>query len=169
MVLSRADALPLSRAAELGDARWREVPETYQVAVERQLTRFRGHRVKTLGYGCLATFDVPARAIRCGHAITDAARASGLEVRVGVHTGELQLMGDDVGGIASTASRASERWRLPARCSCRARSATSSPRTPTRAGVEAVKVYGETSARAHARRDAASLAGVRLLKVLTVR
>jgi len=88
------------RAAELGDARWREVLETYQAAVERQLTRFRGHQVKTLGDGCLATFDGPARAIRCGHAITEVARASGLEVRIGVHTGEVELMGDDVGGIA---------------------------------------------------------------------
>jgi len=88
------------RAAELGDARWRDVLGTYQAAVERQVTRFRGRQVKTLGDGCLATFDGPARAIRCGHAITEVARSSGLEVRIGVHTGEVELIGDDVGGIA---------------------------------------------------------------------
>jgi pimeloyl-ACP methyl ester carboxylesterase len=88
------------RAAELGDARWRDVLGTYQAAVERQVTRFRGRQVKTLGDGCLATFDGPARAIRCGHAITEVARSSGLEVRIGIHTGEVELMGDDVGGIA---------------------------------------------------------------------
>jgi pimeloyl-ACP methyl ester carboxylesterase len=88
------------RAAELGDARWRDVLAIYQAAVERQLTRFRGRQVKTLGDGCLATFDGPARAIQCGHAITEVARSSGLEVRIGVHTGEVELIGDDVGGIA---------------------------------------------------------------------
>src|SRR5919204_2033262 len=60
----------------------------------------RGREVKTLGDGCLATFDGPARAIRCGHAIAQAARSSGLEVRVGVHSGEVELIDDDVGGIA---------------------------------------------------------------------
>jgi class 3 adenylate cyclase len=88
------------RAGQLGDARWREVLGAYQAAVERQLTRFRGRQVKTLGDGCLATFDGPARAIHCGHAITEVARSSGLEVRIGVHSGEVELMGDDVGGIA---------------------------------------------------------------------
>jgi class 3 adenylate cyclase len=97
------------RATELGDARWRDVLATYQAAVERQLARFRGRQVKTLGDGCLATFDGPARAIRCGHAITEVARSSGLEVRIGVHTGEVELIGDDVGGIAvHIAARVSE-------------------------------------------------------------
>ena len=88
------------RAAQLGDARWRELLSAHQAAVRGALTRFRGREVKTLGDGSLATFDGPARAIRCGHAISEAARSSGLEVRIGLHSGEVELMGDDVGGIA---------------------------------------------------------------------
>jgi class 3 adenylate cyclase len=88
------------RAAKLGDARWRELLSAHQAAVRRELARFRGREVKTLGDGCLATFDGPARAIRCGHAIAEAARSAGLEVRIGLHSGEVELMEDDVGGIA---------------------------------------------------------------------
>jgi pimeloyl-ACP methyl ester carboxylesterase/plasmid stabilization system protein ParE len=88
------------RAAELGDARWRVLLAAHQVAVRRELMRFRGREVKTLGDGCLATFDGPARAIRCGRAITEAARPLGLEVRIGLHSGEVELMEEDVGGIA---------------------------------------------------------------------
>ena len=89
-----------ARAAELGDARWRAVLEAHHQAVDRELTRFRGRRVKTLGDGCLATFDGPARAIRCGQAIAEAARADGLEVRVGLHTGEVEVGGEEVQGLA---------------------------------------------------------------------
>jgi pimeloyl-ACP methyl ester carboxylesterase len=89
------------RAAELGDARWRELLAAHQAAVKREVIRFNGRHVKSLGDGCLATFDGPARAIRCGHAIAQAARSLGLEVRVGLHSGEVELMDDDdVGGIA---------------------------------------------------------------------
>src|SRR5438105_7736590 len=88
------------RAAELGEARWRELLGAHQSAVRRELTRFRGREVKTLGDGSLATFDGPARAIRCGQAIAETARGSGLEVRIGLHSGEVELMGEDVGGIA---------------------------------------------------------------------
>jgi pimeloyl-ACP methyl ester carboxylesterase len=88
------------RAAELGDARWREVLAAHQAAVRGQLERFRGREVKTLGDGCLAIFDGPARAIRCGKAIAQAAGSSGLEVRIGLHSGEVELMDHDVGGIA---------------------------------------------------------------------
>src|SRR3989440_3287733 len=88
------------RATELGDARWRELLAAHQAAGRRELTPFRGRQVKTLGDGSLATFDGPARAIRCGHAIAEAARGSGLEVRIGPHSGEGGLMGEDVGGIA---------------------------------------------------------------------
>jgi len=88
------------RAGELGDARWRELLAAHQAGVRRELMRFRGREVKTLGDGCLATFDGPARAIRCGRAIAEAARSIGLEVRVGLHSGEVELMEDDVGGIA---------------------------------------------------------------------
>jgi pimeloyl-ACP methyl ester carboxylesterase len=88
------------RAAEIGDARWRDLLERHQEAVRRELMRFRGREVKSLGDGCLATFDGPARSIQCGQAITEMARTSGLEVRVGLHSGEVELMDGDVGGIA---------------------------------------------------------------------
>jgi class 3 adenylate cyclase len=88
------------RATVFGDARWRELLAAHQESVRRELGRFRGREVKTLGDGCLATFDGPARAIRCGLAIAQAARSLGLEVRIGLHCGEVELMDDDVGGIA---------------------------------------------------------------------
>ena len=88
------------RAAELGDARWRELLAGFEAALRRELARFRGREVKMLGDGCLATFDGPARAIHCARAIGDAAGEIGLEVRIGVHSGEIELMDNDVGGIA---------------------------------------------------------------------
>jgi pimeloyl-ACP methyl ester carboxylesterase len=88
------------RAATLGDARWGEVLAAHQATVRRELARFRGREVKTLGDGCLATFDGPARAIRCGHAVAEAARTEGLEVRIGLHAGEVDLLEEDVAGIA---------------------------------------------------------------------
>jgi pimeloyl-ACP methyl ester carboxylesterase len=89
-----------ARAVELGDRRWRDVLAAHHTAVRRELAQFRGREVKTIGDGFLATFDGPARAIRCGQAIAATARTMGLEVRVGMHTGEVELIGDDVGGIA---------------------------------------------------------------------
>jgi class 3 adenylate cyclase len=89
------------RAAELGDRRWRELIESMEGAVGRELMRFRGRAIKTMGDGFLATFDGPARGIRCATAIRDAARTQfDIEVRSGLHTGEVEVMGDDVGGIA---------------------------------------------------------------------
>ncbi len=88
------------RAAEFGDARWRETLGAHHRAVRRELGRFRGREVKTLGDGFLVTFDGPARAVNCGRAIIGAAGVDGLEVRVGIHCGEIELIGDDVGGIA---------------------------------------------------------------------
>ena len=88
------------RAAELGDARWRDILATHHQAVRRELSRFRGREVKTLGDGFLVTFDGPARAVACGRAIIAGASEDGLEVRVGVHCGEIELIGEDVGGIA---------------------------------------------------------------------
>ena len=88
------------QAAELGDARWRELLSAHQDAVRRELARCGGREVKTLGDGCLATFDGPARAIRCGQAIVAAARSAGLDVRIGLHSGEVELVGNDVAGIA---------------------------------------------------------------------
>jgi class 3 adenylate cyclase/pimeloyl-ACP methyl ester carboxylesterase len=90
-----------ARAAELGDGRWRDLLARHDEQVRRQLERFDGHEVKTVGDGFLATFDgPPSRALRCALAITAAARALGIEVRIGIHTGECELIGDDVGGMA---------------------------------------------------------------------
>ena len=89
-----------ARAAHLGDRRWRETLQAHQGVVRRELERFRGREIKTTGDGFLATFDGPARAIRCAFAIRDAAHRAGLEVRAGLHTGECETMPDDIGGIA---------------------------------------------------------------------
>jgi class 3 adenylate cyclase len=88
------------RASELGDKRWRVFLDAHDGAVRRQLDRFRGKEVNTVGDGFLATFDGPGRAIECGCAIRDAVRALGIEVRVGLHTGEIEVRGDDVAGVA---------------------------------------------------------------------
>ncbi|MBA2449665.1 MAG: adenylate/guanylate cyclase domain-containing protein [Chloroflexi bacterium] len=88
------------RAADLGDRRWRDLLDRHHVQVRRELVRFRGREVKTAGDGFLATFDGPARAIHCAGAIGAAVRQLGLEIRAGLHTGEVELIGDDVGGIA---------------------------------------------------------------------
>jgi class 3 adenylate cyclase len=90
-----------ARAVELGDRRWRDQLESLEAAMGRELARFRGRAVKTMGDGLLATFDGPARAIRCAAAIRDTASAQfGLQVRAGLHTGEIEVIGNDVGGIA---------------------------------------------------------------------
>jgi pimeloyl-ACP methyl ester carboxylesterase len=88
------------RAAELGDRAWRELLGAHHAAVRRQLDRFQGREVDTAGDGFLATFDGPARAVRCGYAIRDAVGELGLEVRAGLHTGEVELADDKVTGIA---------------------------------------------------------------------
>jgi pimeloyl-ACP methyl ester carboxylesterase len=88
------------RAAALGDAAWRQVLDRHDDAVRLQLQRFRGQEVVTTGDGFLATFDGPARAVRCGLAVAAAAREVGVEVRAGVHTGEVERRGDNVGGLA---------------------------------------------------------------------
>ena len=87
------------RAAELGDRRWRQLLESHNAIVRHELNRFRGIEVSTAGDGFFATFDGPARAIRCAQAITEGARRLDLEVRAGVHTGEVERIGDDVAGI----------------------------------------------------------------------
>jgi pimeloyl-ACP methyl ester carboxylesterase len=88
------------RAVVLGDRRWRDLLESYQGMVRRELGRFRGREVDQSGDGVLATFDGPARAIRCGRSIIDTVRPVGLDVRAGLHTGECEVMGAKVGGIA---------------------------------------------------------------------
>lgn len=87
-------------ATEMGDRRWRELLERHQELVREQLRRFEGREIKTTGDGFLATFDGPTRAAECARAIADAMPSLGIEVRAGLHTGEVELMGSDVGGIA---------------------------------------------------------------------
>ncbi len=93
-------ACSTERAAELGDTSWRNLLNSYYAIVRKELARFRGKEVNTTGDAFLATFDGPARAVRCALAIALAVRQLGIEVRAGVHTGECELMGDNVGGIA---------------------------------------------------------------------
>jgi hypothetical protein len=88
------------RASLLGDRNWRHLLETHHACVRRELARFRGKEIKTLGDGFLATFDGPARGVRCAEAIRDSVRALGLDVRSGLHTGEIEILSNDVGGIA---------------------------------------------------------------------
>jgi class 3 adenylate cyclase len=87
-------------AADLGDRRWHRLLVDHQETVRRQLARFGGREVKTTGDGFLAAFDGPAKGIRAAAAIRSGLRDLGLEVRVGLHTGEVELLGDDIGGIA---------------------------------------------------------------------
>jgi pimeloyl-ACP methyl ester carboxylesterase len=88
------------RAAELGDRRWRDLLERHNAVVRQQLDIHRGREIKTLGDGFLATFDGPARAIRCAAAIRDQLRGIGVTIRAGIHTGEVELIDDDVSGMA---------------------------------------------------------------------
>jgi pimeloyl-ACP methyl ester carboxylesterase len=87
-------------AAELGDQGWREVLEGHHSAVTDALGRFDGREVKSMGDGFLATFDGPGRAINCARAILDSGEPLGIRVRAGLHTGECEVMGDDIGGMA---------------------------------------------------------------------
>ncbi len=89
-----------AQISRLGDRRWRELLDRQELATRRQLARFRGREIKTTGDGVLATFDGPARAVSCACAIRDASAQLGLEIRAGVHTGEVELRGDDIGGLA---------------------------------------------------------------------
>jgi class 3 adenylate cyclase len=88
------------RAADLGDRDWREILERHDQLFRRALDFHRGREIKRTGDGFLATFDGPARAIRCAASITEAVRELGLELRAGLHTGELEVMSDDLGGLA---------------------------------------------------------------------
>ncbi|HJQ74240.1 MAG TPA: adenylate/guanylate cyclase domain-containing protein, partial [Gaiellaceae bacterium] len=88
------------RAVELGDRRWRELLGSHDATVRRELERFRGREVDTAGDGFLATFDGPARAVRCALSTEEAVRGLGVEIRAGIHTGECELDGPKVRGIA---------------------------------------------------------------------
>ncbi|MGH8063642.1 MAG: adenylate/guanylate cyclase domain-containing protein [Candidatus Entotheonellia bacterium] len=94
------------RLFALGDRRWRELREQYKALVRRELARYGGHEVDSVADGFFATFDSPANAIRCACAIRDAVKALGIEVRVGVHAGEVEHEGEEVTGITvNTGSR----------------------------------------------------------------
>ena len=88
------------RAAQIGDRDWHALLDAHDAVVRSQLARFRGREVNTSGDGFLAMFDGPQRAIRCAMSIRDAVQALGIEVRAGLHTGECEVRGDDIGGIA---------------------------------------------------------------------
>ena len=88
------------RAIELGDRQWRALLDRHNDTVRQQLHRFRGNEVKNLGDGFMATFDGPARAVRCAAAISESIRPLGIAVRSGLHTGEIELKPDDIAGIA---------------------------------------------------------------------
>jgi Adenylate cyclase, family 3 (some proteins contain HAMP domain) len=86
-------------AARLGDRAWRELLDSHHLLVRRELARFRGREIKTVGDAFIATFDGPARAVRCACGIRDAVGQLGIQIRGGVHTGEIELQDEDIGGI----------------------------------------------------------------------
>jgi class 3 adenylate cyclase len=88
------------QASQLGDRRWRELLDAHDEAIRREFTRYRGQEINTTGDGFVACFDGPARAIRCAQAIAGDAPGIGLDIRAGLHTGECELRGDDLAGIA---------------------------------------------------------------------
>jgi class 3 adenylate cyclase len=88
------------RAASLGDRRWRSLLDAHDRAVRDQFRRLRGNEINTTGDGFIASFDGPARAIRCAQSIVDANDALGIEIRAGIHTGECEVRGDDLGGLS---------------------------------------------------------------------
>jgi len=87
-------------AAELGDRQWHDMVDSHNALTQKAIAGFRGQAIKSTGDGFLATFDGPARAIQCAIAIRDEVRRLGIEIRAGLHTGEIELIGKDVGGIA---------------------------------------------------------------------
>ncbi len=88
------------QASQLGDRRWRELLDAHDGVIRRELDRYRGEEINTTGDGFLASFDGPARAIRCAQAIASGAPRIGLDIRAGLHTGECELRGEDLAGIA---------------------------------------------------------------------
>jgi class 3 adenylate cyclase len=88
------------QAAALGDKRWKEILDSHDALVAKHVEAARGRVVKRMGDGCVATFDGPGRAIRCAQALVNEVQSLGVEIRAGLHTGEIELRGSDVGGIA---------------------------------------------------------------------
>ena len=94
------------RMSELGDRRWRDLLDSHNAVMLKQIERYRGRAVKNTGDGFLATFDGPARAIRCALTVGHEMHNFGIQIRSGLHTGEVEIIGDDVGGISvHTAAR----------------------------------------------------------------
>ena len=87
------------KAAALGNRRWHDLLDSHHEVVRRELTRFRGREINTAGDGFFAAFDGPARAVRCARAISVSVQSLGLDIRAGLHTGECEVMGEDIGGI----------------------------------------------------------------------
>ena len=88
------------RAAEMGDRRWKDTLESHNALINKEVGRFRGRTIRSTGDGYLSVFDGPGRAIRCASAVSNELSRLGIEIRAGIHTGEIDLMGEDVGGIA---------------------------------------------------------------------
>jgi len=109
----------------MGDCDWHALLDAHDAVVRSQLTPFLGREVNTSGDGFLAMFDGPQRAIRCAMAIRDAVQALGIEVRAGLHTGECEVRGEDIGGIAVHIGARVSALAGPTTCSCPARCATS--------------------------------------------
>ena len=89
-----------AQSAALGDTGWRTVQDAHDAVVRAQLARFNGREVRTMGDGFLATFDGPGRAVRCAQAISESVKPLGIEIRAGLHAGEIELVDDDIAGIA---------------------------------------------------------------------
>ena len=102
----------------MGDRAWRELLDMHHQAIRRELQRFGGRERGTAGDGFFATFDGPARAVRCALAANDAMVPLGIEVRAGVHTGEVEVVADDVRGSRCTSAPGSEPSRTGPKCSC---------------------------------------------------
>jgi hypothetical protein len=125
------------QVAGMGDRRWSELLATHDGVTRAELERFRGREIQTTGDGFLATFDGPGRAVRCACAIRDAVRAIGIRVRCGLHTGEIELHADDIGGSPSTSPNGSKHSPSPTKSSSRARSSTSSAARASRSLIAA--------------------------------
>ena len=132
------------RAAELGDARWHGLLDEHFAVARRSIERYGGREVKTTGDGIVATFDGPARAIRAAAAIRDGVRELGLEIRAGLHTGEIEVQGSDIAGIAvHIAARI-----VGARGRGRGARVGDGPRPRGRAPASRSRTAGRTSSRA---------------------
>ena len=116
-----------NEAVRIGDRRWRSSLDAHNAAVRNELAQFRGVEVSTSGDGFLATFDGPARAIRCARAITHRVEHLGLQVRTGIHTGEWNGSETMLPGLASTSAPGSPSWLPPVKCSFREPSEISLP------------------------------------------